>query len=155
VSPLIQLTEGDIGICKVIAGLRTASARRGKRDNGFNLDYGKHSDNEEIGVLAEYNFCKHYNLFFDAVFGGRDDGSDCKLKGKKIDIKSIDKRNLNLICNLESKGEADIYVLVFVENYTCNIIGWIDCHALQQPCNIKNMGYGNRYFMEQGDLNEW
>lgn len=59
--PLNDLTEADIAFCKVIAGIRRMANRCRGAGNYFNLGASKNNDNEELGVIAEYAFCKHFN----------------------------------------------------------------------------------------------
>ena len=58
----VKLTEDDLNICRLLGNMRTLVARGNKvKDakmgdiSGFDID--------EDGVIAEYAFCKHFNIF--------------------------------------------------------------------------------------------
>jgi hypothetical protein len=152
---LPDLTDADVAYCKVVAGIRRVCNRA--RDAKSQMSLGRIVDNngEELGIIAEYAFCKHFNLYFDATFGGKDKGYDCVLNGQKIDIKGISNPRLNLVAFIKKERLSDIYVLVSVEQEKVNIQGWVASEDLCRPENVKDLGYGERYFMERKKLNQW
>lgn len=164
---LLPLTEGDLGVCKMLAGVRTAANRRNETHRPFSTGYASHIAQEEEGIIAEYAFCKHYNIFFNGQFGGKDGGYDCiwRINDRdiRVDIKSISNRGHNLMAHGHTdKSDVDWYVLVYVaEDRSCEIMGWarkgefiLDEHSIG-PDDPRNHGDGPCYFMKQGLLNKW
>ena len=147
-----ELTPADMAICKVYAGLRTAAARVRGIKNHLDIGDNIHGDNEEIGVRAEYGFCKAFNLFFNPVIGEADPGYDCELHGRTVDIKAISHTHHQLVSFLESKGKSELFVLIHVNGNLISIMGWIHNDTLCQESNIQDLGYGNRYVMPSSKL---
>ena len=150
------LSEADFAYCKVIAGIRRMANRGRGTGNYFDLGCGQNNTNEELGVLAEYAFCKYFNIFFDGTFAGKDAGYDCILHGKKIDIKAIDSPDKNLVAYIKQENaQIDLYVLILVEDDQPAIVGWIEKDRFIQDFNKRDLGYGERYFLPQDQLNQW
>lgn len=153
---LTPLTEGDLAVCKMFASVRTASARRGNIHRPFSTGFVEHMKNEEEGIIAEYAFCKHFNIFFDGAFGGKDVGNDCVLNGKRIDIKSIAEPDKNLLAHKHTdKSNVDIYILIYVNGVETSIVGWITKEKFIRDENIKTLPHGECYFMDQKALMVW
>lgn len=152
-----DLSEEDLAVCKMWAALRTTSNRRHKIGRPFSTGFESHLNNEEAGVKAEYAFCKHHNIFFNGAFGGKDNGVDCVLNGKRIDIKSITSSDKNLVTHGHTdKSNVDVYVLVYVYGAKASIVGWIEKDTFIKDENLRDLGHGvNSYFMESGRLNKW
>ena len=153
---LTPLTEGDLAVCKMFASLRTAANRRNNVNRPFSTGFAEHIKNEEEGLIAEYAFCKHFNIFFDGAFGGKDVGHDCILNGKRIDIKAIAEPHKNLITHKHTdKSNVDIYILIYVSGVETAIVGWVHKDDFVRDENLKSIGYGETYFMEQAKLKVW
>jgi len=160
---LNPLTEGDLGVCKMLAGVRTAANRRNETKRPFSTGYANHIAQEEEGIIAEYSFCKHYNIFFNGQFGGKDEGYDCVYRRSRLDIKSISVRSHNLMAHAHTdKSEVDGYVLIYVaEDRQCEIIGAVSKEVFIVESNLvgtdhyANQGDGPVYFMERGLLVKW
>lgn len=104
------------------------------------------------GVVSEYAFCKYYNLFFDLSHESRSGSYDCLLNGKRIDIKSTHRHSGMLIATTKINPDVDIYVLAIVEDNTVHFKGWTYKEELIKKNNLKDLGRGQVYTMEQIDL---
>ena len=150
----VKLTEDDLNICRLLGNMRTLVARGNKvKDakmgdiSGFDID--------EDGVIAEYAFCKHFNIFFDPSAYPRSGSVDCYYKGQKIDIKSTRHKTGRLLATLKKNEDVDVYVLAIISNNEITFPGWAYATELCQESNLKDLGYGNGYAMDQSQLNQW
>jgi hypothetical protein len=75
--------------------------------------------------------------------------------GKKIDVKTTKYQNGKLLAVLKKKEEdTDVYVLMLGEFPTYRYAGWAWASELIDERNIKNLGYGPTYVMEQDRLHQ-
>jgi hypothetical protein len=150
------LTEGDLATCMVLAAMRTISARQTGQARPFSTGVSGHIENEITGVVAEYAFGNHFNVFINLIVGEVDKGYDCILKDQRIDIKSIKEEHHNLCTRINAKqSEVDIYVLIYVDGASTEIKGWARKEDFIIDENIRDTGHGDYYFMDSSKLNKW
>lgn len=150
----VSLSNDDLNICRVLGNLRTLVARgNGVRDAKMGNMSG--ADIDEDGVIAEYAFCKQFNIFFDPCAYPRSGSVDCTYKGQRIDIKSTRHENGRLLATLKKNNEVDVYVLAIISENTVTFPGWAYSEDLFTPENIKNLGHGDGYVMDQSNLKQW
>jgi hypothetical protein len=115
---------------------------------------GQDGVNADIqGFKAEYAFCKHFNLFPDFNVTPRNGSADgVTKKGTRYDIKSTDRKNGNLLSTLKVNNDIDVYILAYIDNDTVEFIGWAKKTDLIREENIKNLEYGNVYFLDRSKL---
>ena len=152
---LKDLSPADLAFCMTLAGLRRWFHRERGTATGMALGEMNNLNNEDIGLIAEYAFCKHYHKFFDGTFGGGDPGWDVFINGKRVDIKAIDKDHLNLVVNIYPEPKADMYLLIYVTGTENFILGWAARDDVANRNNITDLGHGDRYVVLQENLNKW
>lgn len=108
------------------------------------------------GVIGEFCVAKSLNLCPDFSVNPRSGGEDLRAhSGKTIDVKTTRNVNGNLVATLnKTNSQSDIYILATVDDYGCNIDGWIYKEDLFVDKNIKNLGHGNTYFFAKENLNK-
>jgi len=84
----IILTPDEVAICQILGRMRSLIARS---SNVKDAKIGKQdgSDADVLGVMAEYAFAKHFNVFPDLGLSPRSGSADGIYKGWRYDIKSI------------------------------------------------------------------
>ena len=106
-------------------------------------------------MIAEYAFCKHFNIFFDPTAYPRSGSADCVLKGKRFDVKATKYTNGKLVKTLKDNSDVDCYALAIVEENKVTFPGWALKEKLQDPDNKTNLGHGWGYAMPQSELTQW
>ena len=147
----IALTDAEIAICRVIGNLRMMV------DIGFGIKdrkMGNQSgiDLSEDGVIGEFAFCKHFNVFFDASTAPRSGSYDCVYRGHRFDIKTTRYREGRLLATLKKNPDIDIYALAILLGNTITLVGWVKTEDFIRDENIMNLGHGDTYAMSQKDL---
>lgn len=111
---------------------------------------------DEDGMIAEYAFCKHFNIFPDIVPGPRSGSYDCIFKGKRIDVKSTRYRDGRLLATLKDNPDVDVYVLAILEeDNVVRFPGYATKASLCNDARKTNFGRGYGYSMSQGELTEF
>lgn len=149
----ITLTDAEVATAKMIANLRSIVARANNvvdvRKTGNPLDM------DELGMIAEFAFCKRWNVFLDPTPKIRSGGYDCILNKQRIDVKGTDLKNGRLVKTLKENEDVDCYALGIVDGNTVTFPGWAFSAELCQPKNIRDLGHGDNYVMDQKDLRQW
>lgn len=149
----ITLTDAEVATAKMIANLRSIVARANNvvdvRKTGNPLDM------DELGMVAEFAFCKYWNIFCDIAPAPKSGGYDCILNGKRIDIKATHYKDGRLIKTLKENKDVDCYALAIVDGNTVTFPGYVFSIELCQPKNIRDLGHGDNYVMDQKDLRQW
>ena len=148
---MTELSQTEINLCAHLAGVRYKI----NRNNGVkDVKMGGNHDSLQImvdGAIAEYAFCKRFNLFCDMSSEPRSGTYDVlSREGKRIDIKATRRKNGNLVRTLKQNDDVDIYVLAVVhDNGATEFVGWISKKDFIKPENIKDLGHGNTYFLHR------
>lgn len=152
----VQLTTSEIAVCRTLGNLRTIAARAASVND---KQMGKQSavEIDEDGVIGEYAFCKSKNIFFDPSASPRSGSYDCVLMGKRIDIKTTRYAKGRLAVTTKRNADVDIFVLALYDPATHKVTfpGYILADRLYQPENLKDLGHGEGYVVEQSKLNQW
>jgi hypothetical protein len=108
------------------------------------------------GVVGEYCVAKHLNVCPDLTVSPRKGGTDLtSVLGESIDVKTTRTKNGRLLATLEKVSDpCDIYVLVIVDNTGGDIIGYATKEDLFHDNNIKDLGHGKGYALDQNELKE-
>ena len=105
------------------------------------------------GAAAEIIIARYYNIYPDLFTGPHRRGHDLILNGLKIDVKSTWYSPGYIMCGLHSEiQDADVYILVNSRFPVCIIKGAVRAADLIQDQNIKDMGFGNNYILEETQL---
>lgn len=152
----VHLTPSEIAVCRALGNMRTIAARAGSVND---KQMGKQAafEIDEDGVIGEYAFCKAKNIFFDPSASPRSGSYDCVLMGKRIDIKTTRYAQGRLAVTTKRNPDVDIYVLALYDPAADKVTfpGYILADYLYQPENLKDLGHGPSYVLEQSKLNRW
>ncbi len=106
-------------------------------------------------IGAEIAFAKLVNIYPDLEIHPQSLTWDCTLLGKKIDVKQTESLSNNLITKLNKKDSPiDIYVLMCGKVPEFTFKGWTTKKKFINDNNIRNLGYGDTYFLHQSELNQ-
>jgi len=150
----VVLTQEEIAMCHALGNLRTFTDRVvGVQDR----QVGKNEPNEidEDGVLAEFAFCKHWNIFFNPVPHPRKWSYDCMLKGRRIDIKSTRYKDCHLFGPKRRNEEIDIYVLAIIDGSSVHFPGYAFADDLYNDARIKTVGGRTSHAIHVSELTKW
>lgn len=150
----VELNEFEVSICQMIGSMRHLSNRANHIKDGR---VGKQSalETDQNGVIGEYAFCKHFNLHFDFDVSTRSGSYDCKLNNKRIDIKTTKYQRGHIVATLKDNPDVDIYVMAILDGTTVTFPGWIEKENFINPANIKDLGHGKSYVLDQSQLKGW
>ena len=147
----IELRPDEITVCEMIGRMRTLIARNsGVKDAKMGKHDGMSADVD--GVMAEYAFAKQFNVFPDIGLSPRSGSFDGRYKGYRYDIKSTRYKTGKLLSTLKVNPDVDMYILAIIDGSTINLSGWAFKDELIQESNIKDLGHGRGYAMNQEDL---
>lgn len=145
------LTEKELIFASLLAQERNAKAPGINRRFSYRQDYTINL----IGVISELAFAKLAGIYPDTAFSYGDGGADFTYRGCKIDVKcSNTKRHPDLIVNTDT-AIAGLYVIGYVfpeELRKVEFQGYMSGKAVKRA-QIKDLGYGERYFVPNADLN--
>ena len=143
-----------MNIIRILGELRSSMSRSHGVKNNKVSELADHEIDID-GVMAEFAFCKHHNIFFDPTINPRSSSYDCFYKGKRIDIKSTRRQNGRLIKHIKHNSDVDVFVLAIIKENTVTFPGYCTAKFLYQPENIKKIGYGDTYVVEIDQLVSW
>lgn len=148
---IVKLQPDEVLICEQLGRMRSIIARSsGVKDAKVGTHDGSEAD--VMGMKAEYAFAKQFNTFPDLGLTPRSGSADGKLKGYAYDIKSTTYKTGRLLATKKENPDVDMYVLCVVDNSEVDIKGYTMKKDLIQPSNLKNLGHGEGYCMEQSEL---
>lgn len=149
----VILNRAEIYICKLLAKKRYLSNRE---NNVPKSKIGKQSyeETEINGIGVEFAFAKGLNLYPDFSVTPRKGGVELiSRKLARIDVKQTKYTNGKLIVTKNTKvTDADVYVLVVGKMPEFNLVGWAMSDQVIVNTNLKNLGYGDTYCVEQSAL---
>ena len=153
-SIVVTLSDPEMATCRMLGEMRSLVAR------GNNVKDRKMSDSagHEIdvdGMIAEYAFCKHFNIFPDLTPSPRSGSCDCVYQGKRIDIKSTRHKDGQLLATMKNNLDIDVYVLAIIDGNTVNFPGYATKKELINPDNVTDLGFGKGYALKQNKLRSW
>jgi hypothetical protein len=108
------------------------------------------------GVVGEYCVAKQLNVCPDLTVSPRKGGIDLKSRtGNSIDVKTTRHKSGRLLATVKKiENPCDIYVLVIVDDNGGDVIGYATKEDLFDEKNIKDLGHGNTYALDQNELKE-
>jgi len=150
---IISMTPSETAIAQVLAVMRNTNARH---NNVTDKQVSKQSPIEidRDGVLSEMAFGKAFNLYPDLAVKSTRSGVDLVGKnGNRIDVKSTRYKAGRLIIHIDKPlDEVDIYALAIVDGDNVDLVGYIKATDAMKKENIKDLGYGDVYVIEQNAL---
>lgn len=150
----ITITDEDYDLCVMVAAMRNMVSRA---SNLKDRQMGNQSalETDLVGIIGEYAFCKLNNIFPDLIAKPRAGSYDCLLKGYRVDIKTTMYENGKLLATTKENSDVDVYVLAILNNKKVSFPGWARKSELINERNLKDLGHGLTYVMEQNRLNPW
>lgn len=150
---IVNMTPSESAIAQMLAVMRNTNARH---NNVTDKQVGKQSPIEidRDGVLSEMAFGKAFNLYPDLAVKQTRSGVDLVGKnGNRIDVKSTRYKSGRLIIHIDKPlDEVDIYAFAIVDGDNVDLVGYIKAKDAMKKENIKDLGYGDVYVIEQDAL---
>ena len=153
---MIQMSPAESAIALMVAVMRNTTARQ----NGVGDKQMGGQDPIQIdrdGIIAEMAFGKQFNLYPDLSTYPRKSGADLITKtGLKVDVKATRYKTGRLLIHVDKPvTEVDIYVLGIVDGDTVDFIGYVRSEDAIQAQNLKDLGHGVCYVIEQDALRKF
>ena len=121
--------------------------------NGVSSNGRRKLDPDIIGTGGEIAVARYFNCYPDLSIGPHRRGYDLEVNGTTIDVKTTTFNPGYLQAKTKKKvSDADMYILVHASFPTFTILGGVRAAAFLQDYNIKDMGYGPNYTLEQSQL---
>ena len=148
---IVKLNPDEVLICEQLGRMRSIIARSsGVKDAKVGDQDGSEAD--VMGMKAEYAFAKKFNTFPDLGLTPRSGSADGKLKGFAYDVKSTTYKSGRLLATKKENPDVDMYVLCIVDNSEVDIKGYAFKDELIKESNLKNLGHGQGYCLDQDKL---
>ena len=148
----INLTDDEVMMCQHVGHLRSVLSRGNKVKDMKRTDMAG-LDIDAQGVTAEYAVAKHFNVFFDLGLSPRTGSADGVMNGYSYDVKSTHHALGKLLATLKDNPDVDMYILCITpDRWTVKLVGWCWKKELINKKNIKDLGYGKGYALEQNQL---
>lgn len=150
----ITLRPSEMATCQIIGSMRSLVARGNSiTDRKVGNQDGTLADIQ--GVVAEYAFAKKYNCFFDLGLEPRSGSADGTINGDRYDVKSTTYQSGKLLASLKVNPDVDRYVLAIVDKNKVSLIGWAYKNELIKEENLRDLGHGKGYCLEQTELHKF
>ena len=148
----INLTDDEVMMCQHVGHLRSVLSRGNKVTDMKRTDMAG-LDIDAQGVTAEYAVAKHLNVFFDLGLSPRTGSADGVMNGYSYDVKSTHHALGKLLATLKDNPDVDMYIMCITpDRWTVKMVGWCWKKELINKKNIKDLGYGKGYALEQSQL---
>ena len=148
----INLTDDEVMMCQHVGHLRSVLSRGNKVKDMKKTDMAG-LDIDAQGVTAEYAVAKHLNVFFDLGLSPRTGSADGVMNGYSYDVKSTHHALGKLLATLKDNPDVDMYIMCITpDRWTVKMVGWCWKKELINKKNIKDLGYGKGYALEQSQL---
>jgi len=149
---LIKLTDFEMRLARHLGKARqTANQVVGSTD----MQQGNQNstDIHVQGVAAEIAFCKAMNLYPDFELGVWADADATLPCGATVDVKHTTRDNGRLLAIKSKENKpADLYVLVTGLPPALTIRGGMRAELLFQESNVRDLGHGPTFAVDQVDL---
>ena len=148
----VNLTDAELFVCRMLGVMRRSEAMHKVTDRQVGKDDTWSIDID--GVVAEVCVAKVMNLCPDLTVSVRSGGADLiTQKGKTVDVKSTRHQNGRLLATLKKADDpCDMYVLVVVDNFGGDVVGWATKSQLFNEANKQDLGHGVGYALSQDKL---
>jgi hypothetical protein len=152
-NPFITLSPHDQRLARELAHARyTQDRRMHAKDLLQGSQYRKHAF-EVIGVAGEMCFARWMGIDFDPNQRLIPGAPDFVIQGVKIDVKTSDRPNGDLVVSLSCKpGRANLYVYVSGTGAVWQIVGFAPESVLFQEKYLKDLGRGTCRVVPRSDL---
>jgi len=142
---IVHMTPSESAIALTLAVMRNTTARV------------NNVADKQMGKQDPMAFGKQFNLYPDLSVYPRKGGADLIThQGLKIDIKATRYKSGRLLIHIDKDvQEVDIYVLGVVDGDSVDFVGYIKSKEAIQPQNLKDLGHGSGYVIEQSNLKKF
>lgn len=147
----VTLDDPEMMLVKMIGGMRSIVARSAGVVDAKKADLSGLSIDED-GMMAEYAFCKQYNVFPQISPSPRSGSYDCVYGNKRIDVKSTRYKDGRLLATLKDNPDVDVYVLAIIDGNTVTFPGYATKAQLCREENKIDLGRGEGYALTQDKL---
>tara|TARA_R110002096_G_scaffold397090_2_gene593033 strand:- start:501 stop:980 length:480 start_codon:yes stop_codon:yes gene_type:complete len=121
--------------------------------NGTNYSKKRNISYDINGAGGEIAVAKYFKVYPDLSTGPHRRGHDLTVNEHTIDVKATTYNPGYLQCKTYKQvADADWYILVHANFPEFRILGGAPAEELLQDHNIKDMGYGPVYHLEQSQL---
>jgi len=146
----VTMTQGEIEVCTMLAQMRN---KNHVPPNRYKVSNKTQLEQDIEGVIGEYAFCKFKNIWPDLSTHSRQNGYDCIYNNYRVDVKATKNTSgMLLLSPKKDNPDIDIYVLAILHPFHVELVGWAFKTDLQQPENLKDLGYGPTYALTQSQL---
>ena len=151
----VDLTKEEMFVSRMLGVMRRSAAMHNVTDQQMGEQDTWAIDID--GVVGEICAAKYLNLCPDLTIGIRKGGADLiSREGKTIDVKATRHKHGRLLATLKKiESQCDRYVLVVVDDFGGQIIGWASKEKLFRDHNQIDLGHGTGYALEQHQLNKF
>ena len=151
---MIPITPDLQLLANIIGTMRSAVNRNsGVCDQKIGPQSGVQADID--GALGELAFAKWKNVWPDLSLSVRSGSYDCVVTGTRVDVKTTRYLNGRLTATLKQTADVDIYVLAIIDNDCVRFPGYLRASELRRDENIRDLGHGNTYCVEQEKLHKF
>ena len=149
----VKLTAHELIVCRIIGNMRTLTSRF---DTTTYTTVEQNLSIDEDGIVGEFAFCKHWNIFFNPEVRYRNHTFDAMLKNQRVDIKTTRRKDGRLMAPLKINPDVDVFVLGILDGDEVIFPGYATAKMLYQEKN-HFQPYQNHtvYALEQKDLAPW
>lgn len=132
----VLLNEAEVAIAGGLIYLRQSVNRQA---GIVNQKAGKQDPvtTEQVGVYGELAFAKWANVYPDLSTHLRKGSSDATFRGWSVDVKATRNPHGELWVDARTDKLADLYVLVYVNHASCDLLGW--CWSGEIPQRTTDM----------------
>lgn len=150
----VNLTDSELLVCRLLGVMRRSAAMNNVTDQQVGEKDTWEMDVD--GVVGELCAAKRLNVCPDLTIGIRSGGHDLISKTKQtVDVKTTRVKNGRLLATLDKIDKScDIYVLVIVDDFGGDVVGWASKEEFLIDANIKDLGHGPGYALSQEKLNK-
>ena len=148
---IVELNPSEVLVCELIGRMRSHIARASQvKDQKIGQQDGSEAD--VMGMKAEYAFAKQFNVFPDLGLTPRSGSCDGILNDRAYDVKSTHIKNGHLLATKKVNPDVEMYVFCVVTKNVVDIKGYISKEDFIKPENLKTLGHGEGYCLEQSQL---
>lgn len=152
----IKLNRAEQVLARYLAEERFNNARqKGKPNEKVGDQPDWYTDLNGIG--GEIAVAKHFNVYPDTEIDLDNlPEHDLIIRHKKVDVKTTKYTDGRLLATLKKNLDSvDVYILVIGEFPIYNIVKWCFSKELIHPDNIRNLGRGDGYALDQEMLRDF
>jgi len=147
----ITLNEAEVRLAKFLGKHRRKNGEKGILDRQIGKQDKLFIDVNGMG--GEIAVARYLNVYPDTSISPRSGGHDLVFRDRRVDVKTTEYMGGRLLAaKHKDHCAAEIYVLVIGSLPTYTIVGWTTAAQLLRESMLKDLGHGQGYAMDRGDL---